>query len=87
MDVMLRFETERGPRTVIAPGLSLLQAREIADAMIQAGHYAELVDHAPAFTVAEHIVRRNSNLVPKRLPRPTPPAAREVVLDMIKRMA
>jgi hypothetical protein len=79
MDLMLRFETERGPRTLVAPGVSLALASEIADAMIQAGHYAEMVDHTPAFTVAQHVARR-------KLPPPQP-AARDTVLMLMRKLA
>ena len=79
MNLMLRFETERGPRTVVAPGLTLAQAREIADAMMLAGHYAEMVDHTPAFTVAQHVARRKAP--------PPQPGARDAVLMLMRRMS
>jgi hypothetical protein len=83
MNLMLRFETERGPRTVVAPGLPLTLATEIADAMILAGHYAELTDHTPAFTVAEHVARRTP---PPALTR-AQPVVREKVLMLMRKMS
>jgi hypothetical protein len=78
MNLMLRFETERGPRTLVAAGVPLTLASEIADAMIQAGHYAEMVDHTPTLTVAQHVARRNA---------PRPPGARETVLMLMRKMS
>src|ERR1039457_78242 len=45
MNLLLRFETESGPRTIVAPGVLLPVASEIALAMERAGHFAEFVDH------------------------------------------
>ena len=79
MNLMLRFETERGPRTLVAPGVSLALASEIADAMMLAGHYAEMVDHTPTFTVAQHVARRKA-------PAPQP-GARDTVLMLMRKLS
>jgi hypothetical protein len=60
MDVLLRFETAFGPRTIVAPGVSLAMASEIAFVMSQAGHFAEFVDHIPSVSVHEHVKRRKA---------------------------
>ena len=78
MNLMLRFETERGPRTLVAPGVPLTLASEIADAMILAGHYAEMVDHTPSFTVAQHVARRKA---------PQQPVARDAVMLLMRKLA
>ena len=58
MTLFLRIETERGPRTVIASGLSLEAASDIADAITEAGHYAEFVDECPHESLADLLSRR-----------------------------
>lgn len=60
MSLLLRFETESGPRTVVAPRLPLKVASQIASVMIGAGHYAEMIDDYPPLTVAERIKRLKS---------------------------
>ena len=60
MNLLLRFETESGPRTVIAPSVPLKLASDIAAVMIQAGHFAEYVDHLPSQSVAVRIKRRKA---------------------------
>jgi hypothetical protein len=76
MTLMLRFETELGPRTIVAPRVPLKFASEIADAMILAGHYAEMVDHYPPLTVAERTLWLKA-----------PARARDTVLALARRMA
>ena len=49
MNLLLRFETAHGPRTVVASSVSLQTAREIASAMIEAGHHAEIVDRCTPY--------------------------------------
>ena len=58
MTLFLRIETERGPRTVIASGLSLEAASDIADAIAEAGHYAEFVDECPHESLADLLSRK-----------------------------
>ncbi len=57
-NLLLRFETPNGPRTVVAPGISLAIAHEIANAMTEAGHFAELVEPGPTISIAERMRRR-----------------------------
>ena len=57
-NLLLRFETANGPRTVIASSVPLQMAREVTDAMIKAGHYAEHVDRCQPASVADHIVMK-----------------------------
>jgi hypothetical protein len=59
MNLLLRFETASGPRTIVAPGISLAMASEIAQAMSEAGHFADFVDHLPSMSVKGHLERRN----------------------------
>jgi hypothetical protein len=60
MNLLLRFETAYGPRTIVAPGISLATASEIALVMSEAGHFAEFVDHIPPMSVQEHVKRRKA---------------------------
>jgi hypothetical protein len=57
-NLLLRFETANGPRTVIASSVSLKMAREVIEAMIKAGHYAEHIDRCQPASVADHIVMK-----------------------------
>jgi hypothetical protein len=57
-NLLLRFETPNGPRTIVAPGISLAIAYEIANAMTEAGHFAELVEPGPTVSIAERMRRR-----------------------------
>jgi len=57
-NLLLRFETANGPRTVIASSVSLNMAREVTEAMIKAGHYAEHIDRCQPASVADHIVMK-----------------------------
>jgi hypothetical protein len=61
MNLLLRFETPRGPRTLVAPAIPLALASEIAEVMAECGHYAEFIDRLTPASVAEHIVRRRSD--------------------------
>jgi hypothetical protein len=47
MQMLLRFTTESGPRTVIVPGVPQHVASAIALEMARAGHFAEYVDDRP----------------------------------------
>ena len=57
MNLVMRFETESGPRTVVAPRVPLGVASQIARTMIVAGHYTEFIDEFPPVTMAERIKR------------------------------
>jgi hypothetical protein len=60
MNLLLRFETPSGPRTIIAPGVSLATASEVALVMSQAGHFAEFVDYLPSQPIDQQIKRRKA---------------------------
>lgn len=56
--LFLRVETSSGPRTIIASGLPLSAASAIADALTEAGHYAEYVDQRPQTPMSERVARK-----------------------------
>lgn len=58
MDLLLRFVTESGPRTIIASAIPLGLASEIMREMEKAGHFAQYVDHLEALPLGERIRRR-----------------------------
>ncbi len=60
MNLLLRFETANGPRTIVAPGVSLATASEIALVMSQGGHFAEFVDYMPSISIEERIKQRKA---------------------------
>lgn len=64
MNLLMRFETLNGPRTVIACSVPLQTAREVAEAMIQAGHHAECVDRCTALSVADHLMMKKLEQLP-----------------------
>jgi hypothetical protein len=55
MSLLLRFETEAGPRTIIASGIPLAHASDIAWEMEKAGHYAQFVDQLPNLSIGERV--------------------------------
>jgi hypothetical protein len=55
MNLLLRFETANGPRTVIASSVPLQTAREVVDAMLRAGHHAEYIDRCTAISVEDRV--------------------------------
>lgn len=55
MNLVLRFVTEAGPRTVIASGIPLALASDIAREMEKGGHHAQFVDRLPNLSVAERV--------------------------------
>jgi hypothetical protein len=70
MNLLLRFETVNGPRTVIASSVPLQTAREVADAMIRAGQHAEFVDRCTALSVADRLMMKKLQQLPgKERPR------------------
>jgi hypothetical protein len=66
MNLILRFETVSGPRTVIACAVPRQIAAEIADVMNAAGQYAEFVDRYSALSVADRILVRDIEQVPQQ---------------------
>jgi hypothetical protein len=58
MNMLLRFDTPLGPRTIVASGIPLSMASEITATMIRAGQYAEFIDQCQPLTVAERIKRK-----------------------------
>jgi len=75
MNLLLRFETESGPRTIVAPRIPLKVASQLADTMIAAGHYAQVVDAYPVLTVAQRIAQIEANRTPAARPCRTLSAA------------
>src|SRR4051812_31702605 len=55
MSLLLRFETEAGPRTIIASGIPLAHASDIAWEMEKAGHHARFVDQLPNLSVGDRV--------------------------------
>jgi hypothetical protein len=60
MNLLLRFSTDAGPRTIIASGIPLRIASDIAREMARAGHFAEFVDQFPVLSMADRIRRQKS---------------------------
>ena len=58
MNLLLRFETINGPRTVIACSVPLQTAREVADAMLRAGHHAEFVDRCASLSISDRVMMK-----------------------------
>lgn len=58
MNLLLRFDTANGPRTVIACSVSLATAREIADTMSRAGQHAEFIDRCAPLSIADRLMMR-----------------------------
>ncbi len=56
MNLLLRFETASGPRTVIACSVPLATARDIVDTMRSAGQHAEFVDRCAPLSVADRVM-------------------------------
>jgi hypothetical protein len=52
MELVLRFTTEAGPRTITASGVPLKVASAITQEMLRAGHYAEYSDQRPRTATA-----------------------------------
>jgi hypothetical protein len=52
MQMLLRFTTEDGPRTIIASGVPLRVASAITLEMLRAGHFAEYADDRPRLAMA-----------------------------------
>ena len=58
MNMLLRFDTTLGPRTVVASGIPLALASEITATMIRSGQYAEFIDQCQPLTIAERVKRK-----------------------------
>lgn len=56
--LFLRIETTSGPRTVISSGMPLSAASAIAEALSEAGHYAEYVDQRPQLSLRDRVARK-----------------------------
>jgi hypothetical protein len=56
MNLLLRFETASGPRTVIACSVSRQVAAEIAEVMKVAGQHAEFIDRCSPLSVADRLM-------------------------------
>jgi hypothetical protein len=59
MNLLLRFETASGPRTVIASSVPRQTAFEITDVMRSAGHYAEFIDRCSPLSVEDRLLIRD----------------------------
>jgi hypothetical protein len=60
MTLLLRFSTQSGPRTIVAGGIPLGIASDIAREVSRAGHFAHYIGECPRLTVAECLKRRNA---------------------------
>ncbi len=58
MNLLLRFETSSGPRTVIACSVSRQVAAEIAEVMQRCGQYAQFIDRCVPLSVADRLMIR-----------------------------
>ena len=70
--LFLRIETVSGPRTIVASGLPLSAASAIAEALTEAGHYAEYVEQRPQIAIREWVALRQQE---QALPQVAPLAA------------
>jgi|GraSoiStandDraft_4_1057263.scaffolds.fasta_scaffold1214708_1 hypothetical protein len=65
MNLLLRFETASGPRTVIACSVPRQVAAEIAEVMHAAGQHAEFVDRCSPLSIADRLLMREVERVPQ----------------------
>ncbi|HEY2836156.1 MAG TPA: hypothetical protein VGI89_06260 [Rhizomicrobium sp.] len=56
--LFLRIETASGPRTIVSSGMPLSAASAIADALTEAGHYAEYVDQRPQLSMRDRVAQK-----------------------------
>jgi hypothetical protein len=56
MNLLLRFETASGPRTVIASSVPRHVASEISDVMRSIGQYAEFIDRCSPLSVEDRLL-------------------------------
>ena len=59
MNLVLRFETASGPRTVIACSVPRQVAAEIRDVMKGAGQHAEFIDRCSPLSVSDRLMINN----------------------------
>ena len=59
MNLLLRFETASGPRTVIACSVSRQVAAEIAEVMVRCGQHADFIDRCAPLSVADRVMIKN----------------------------
>ena len=64
MNLLLRFETINGPRTVIACSVPLQTAKEVADAMLRAGQHAEFIDRCAPLSIADRLMMKKLSSLP-----------------------
>lgn len=55
MNMLLRFETPQGPRTVVAASVPLAIASDIHAAMRRMGQHAEFIDRCPPLSITERV--------------------------------
>ena len=65
MNLILRFETASGPRTVIACSVPRQVAAEIAEVMHSVGQHAEFVDRCSPLSIADRLLMREVEQVPQ----------------------
>ena len=58
MNLLLRFQTASGPRTVIACSVPRQVASEIADVMTATGQYAEFIDRCVPLSISDIVMMR-----------------------------
>lgn len=66
MNLILRFETASGPRTVIACSVPRHVAAEIADVMRSVGQHAEFVDRCSPLSVSDRLLIREMVQAPRQ---------------------
>jgi hypothetical protein len=59
MNLLLRFETSSGPRTVIACSVPRQVATEITAVMKAAGQHAEFIDRCSPLSIADRLMIRD----------------------------
>lgn len=57
--LLLRFMTDAGPRTIVAAGVPLGAASDIAREMSRAGHFAEYVEESPKLSITDRVANSN----------------------------
>ena len=71
MNLIMRFETASGPRTVIACSVPRHIAAEIADVLHAAGQHAEFVDRYSPLSVSDRLLMREIAQVPRDMTEAT----------------
>lgn len=59
MNLLLRFETASGPRTVIACSVSRQAAADIAEVMRRNGQGAQFIDRCSPLSIADRVMIQN----------------------------